>query len=104
MCKHCHQGFKDVGSQQTKESQTEENSYIVQESQIELQQGKATIENQKIDIEEMKSKILSLENKLESSNATIDSLEWKLKSITKEKEQELQNVIKLDALCKEKKS
>ena len=50
----------------------------------------------------MKSKILSLENKLESSNVTIDSLEWKLKSITKEKEQELQNVIKLDSLCKEK--
>ena len=94
--------FSSLSPLETKESQTEENSYIVQESQIELQQGKATIENQKIDIEEMKSKILSLENKLESSNATIDSLEWKLKSITKEKEQELQNVIKLDALCKEK--
>ena len=55
-----------------------------------------------MEIEEMNSKILSLENKLESSNVTIDSLEWKLKSITKEKEQELQNVIKLDSLCKEK--
>ena len=100
-CNHCGEGFKYIDTKQSTESQTDD-IHIDQESQIELQQGKATIENQKIDIEEMKSKILSLENKLESSNATIDSLEWKLKSITKEKEQELQNVIKLDALCKEK--
>ena len=85
-----------------KESQTEENSYTVQESQTELQEGKATIENQKMQIEELNNKILVLENKLESSNATIDNFDWKLQSITKEKEQELQNVNKLDSLCKEK--
>ena len=50
-CYHCWgQDIQDIaktithyaGLQKTNESQTEENSYIVQESQIELQQGKAT--------------------------------------------------------------
>ena len=39
---------------------------------------------------------------MESSKATIDDLDWRLQSITKEKEQELQKVNKLDLLCKEK--
>ena len=86
----------------TKEIQTQENSYTVQECQTEPEEGKSIIESQRVQIEEMKSTILSLENKLENSNVTIDSLEWKLKSITKEKEQELQKVNKLDSLCKEK--
>ena len=85
-----------------KESQTEENTYIDQESQIELQEAKAIIENQRRQIEELNNKILSLENKWENSNATIDNLDWKVQSITKEKEQELQKVNKLDSMFKEK--
>ena len=101
--KPCCTNFPPQRPKVTKESQTQENIYIGQESQTELQEGKAIIENQTRQIEEMNSKILSLENNLESSNATIDSLDWKLKSITKEKEQELQKVNKLDTLCKKKK-
>merc|ERR1711874_287017 len=57
--------------QHPKETQTED-TYLVEKSQTELQQGKDLIDNQKRQIEEMNSKILSLESKLESSNATID--------------------------------
>ena len=78
-----------------KESQTEENSKIIQECQTELQEGETMIE-------ELKNKILSLENKLESSNATIDDLNWKLQCIKKEKERELHKVNELDLLCKQK--
>merc|ERR1712121_626394 len=53
-------------------------------------------------IEELKSKITSLEDKLKNSNTTIDNLNWQLQNTVKEKEQELQNVIKLDSLCKVK--
>ena len=105
ICSHCCQSSKDVGPlllQNTKESQTEVNSYILQESQTELQQGKDLIDNQKRQIEEMNSRILSLENKLESSNTTIDSLNWKLQCIIKEKEQELHKVDELNLLCRQK--
>merc|ERR1712082_26978 len=88
--------------QETKESQTQENGYIGQESQTELQEGKAIIENQTRQIEEMNTKILSLEDKLERSNSTIDSFNWKLQCIIKEKEQELHKVNELDSLCKQK--
>ena len=88
--------------QETKESQTEVNSYVLQESQTELQQGKDIIENQKMQIEELNSKITSLEDKLESSITTINELNWKLQSTVKEKDQELQKVNKLDSLCKQK--
>ena len=86
----------------SKEVQTEGKSYTIQELQTELQQGKAIIENQKMEIEELKSKMLSLENKLEKSITTINELNWQLQNTVKEKEQELQNVNKLDSLCKEK--
>ena len=73
------------GPRETKESQTEGDSYIDQESQIELQEAKGIIENQRRQIEELNNKILSLEDRLESSNTIIDSLDWKLQSIIKEK-------------------
>merc|ERR1711874_734305 len=77
------------------ESQTKENSNVIQECQTELQEGKTMIE-------ELKNKILSLENKLESSKATINDLNWKLQYIKKEKERELHKGNELDLLCKQK--
>ena len=53
-------------------------------------------------IKDLNSRLSSLEDRLESSKATIDDLDWRLQSITKEKEQELQKANKLDLLCKEK--
>ena len=94
--------FPSRTPKETKESQTEENSFIGQECQAELQQAKAIIENQKMQIEELNSKITSLEDKLENCNTTIDSLNWKLQCIIKEKEQELNKVNELDLLCKQK--
>ena len=90
-----HQAFIPVPNLNCEESQTEENSNVIQECQTELQEGKTMIE-------ELKNKILSLENKLESSNATIDDLNWKLQCIKKEKERELHKVNELDLLCKQK--
>ena len=106
-CGHCSGNSANVyfppgGPQGAGGFRAESDCFLVRECQAELKEGKAITENQKMQIEELNSKITSLEDNLESSNATIDSLEWKLKSITKEKEQELQNVIKLDSLCKEK--
>ena len=68
----------------------------------ELKEAKAIIEKQKMEIEELNNKISSLENKLEGSITTINELNWQLQNTVKEKEQELQNVIKLDSLCKAK--
>ena len=78
-----------------KESQTEENSHIIQECQTELQEGK-------IIIEELNNKILELENKLKSSNAAINELNLQWQNTVQEKEQELQKVNKLNSLCKDK--
>ena len=78
-----------------KESQTEENSHIIQECQTELQEGKTIIE-------ELNSKILELENKLKSSNTAINELNWQWQNTVQEKEQELQKVNKLNSLCKDK--
>ena len=69
--------FPSQSPQETKETQTEENSHLGQESQAELQQGKIIMDSQKMQIEELNSKITSLENKLERTNTTIDSLNWK---------------------------
>jgi len=106
-CMHCATNntcvFKDyVRDTKTKESQTEDNIHLVQACETELEEGKAIIENQSRQIEELNNKILSLEDRLESSNTIIDSLDWKLQSIIKEKEQELQRVNKLDSMCKDK--
>ena len=49
LCSHCGHGSKDV-DKQSKESQTEVNSYIIQESQTELQEGKAIIDNQRMQV------------------------------------------------------
>ena len=75
--------FPSPTPKETKESQTEENSFIGQECQAELQQAKAKaiIENQKTQVEELNSKITSLEDKLENCNTTIASLNWKLQCI-----------------------
>ena len=100
--KPCCDNRKPQRPQESKETQTEVNSYKLQESQTELQQGKDLIDNQKRQIEELNSKITSLEDKLESSITTINELNWKLQSTVKEKDQELQKVNKLDSLCKQK--
>ena len=86
ICSHCHQSSKDIGPQ----------------PRTELKEAKAIIEKQKMEIEELSNKISSLENKLEGSITTINELNWQLQNTVKEKEQELQNVIKLDSLCKAK--
>ena len=106
-CSHCaginaKRYLPFLSPKETKESQTEVNSYILQESQIELQEGRTLIDNQKRQIEEFNNKILSLEDKLESSITIINELNWKLQSTVKEKDQELQKVNKLDSLCKQK--
>jgi len=103
-CKHCGKCWDQSPRPQVncKESQTEDNIHLVQACETELQEGKAIIDNQKRQIEDLNRKILSLENKLENSNAIIDSLDWKLQSIIKEKEQELQKVSILDSMCKDK--
>merc|ERR1712105_127160 len=84
------------------ESQTEEDSSIVQEKQTELQERQTTIEDQRILIEELNNKILSLEDKLESSITTINELNWQLQNAVKEKEEVLQRVDILDLLCRQK--
>ena len=94
--------FPSQSPQETKESQTEENSFIGQECQAELQQAKAIIEDQRIQIEELNSKISTLEVKLKSSIATIKELNSQWQYTVQEKEQELQKVGELDLLCKEK--
>ena len=86
----------------TKETQTEENSYLVQECQTELKEGKAIIESQTRQIEELSNKISSLEDKLEGSMVTIRELNWQLQNTLKEKEQELQKLNSFDSLVKEK--
>ena len=86
----------------TKESQTEENSSIVQECQTELQERQSTIEDQRIQIEELNNKISSLEDKLENSITAITELDWQLQNTVKEKEKELQKVNTLDLVCREK--
>ena len=68
-----------------KESQTEEDSSIVQEYQTELQEKQSTIEDQRIQIEELNNKISSLEDKLESSITAINELNWQLQNTVKEK-------------------
>merc|ERR1712179_411078 len=101
-CSHCDQGFKGLDPEiESKESRTGD-AYLAQECQKELQEGKNIIEKQRMQIEDLNSRLSSLEEKLESSKATIDNLDWRLQSITKEKEQELQKANKLDLLCKEK--
>merc|ERR1712179_683627 len=84
------------------ETQTEEDSSIVQEKQTELQEKQSTIEDQRVQIEELNNKILSLEDKLESSITTINELNWQLQNAVKEKEEELQRVDILDLLCRQK--
>merc|ERR1712105_554558 len=84
------------------ESQTEEDSSIVQEKQTELQERQTTIENQRVQIEELNNKILSLEDKLESSITTINELNWQLQNTVKEKEEVLQRVDILDLVCRQK--
>ena len=77
------------------ECQTEEGSSIIQECKSELQEGKTIIED-------LKNKILELEKKLENSNTAINELNWKWTNTLQEKEQEVQEASKLDALCKTK--
>ena len=77
-CTNCHNErmykFHFYRELLTKESQTEEDSSIVQESQTELQERQSTIEDQRIQIEELNNKISSLEDKLESSITAINEL------------------------------
>merc|ERR1712030_216483 len=84
------------------ESQTEEDSSIVQEYQTELQEKQSTIEDRRIQIEELNNKISSLEDKLESSITAINELNWQLQNTVKEKEKELQRVDILDLVCRQK--
>ena len=84
------------------ETQTEEDSSIVQEYQTELQEKQSTIEDQRIQIEELNNKISSLENKLESSITAINELNWQLQNTVKEKERELQRIDILDLVCRQK--
>ena len=84
------------------ETQTEEDSSIVQEYQTKLQEKQSTIEDQRIQMEELNNKILSLEDKLESSITAINELNWQLENNVKEKEKELQRVNTLDLVCREK--
>ena len=110
LCQHCHaprtywnpESQRSVIQRNCKESQTEENSDMVQESQTELQDGKNIIEKLRKQIETLNSKMSSLEGSLESSNATIKCLDEKLQGPIKEQEQELQKVDNLELLCKEK--
>ena len=108
-CPHCYAPrtywnpeYGYVLRENCKESQTEENSFIGQECQEELQKGKDIIEEQRLQIEELNSRISTLEVKLKSSIATIKELNSQLQYTVQEKEQELRKAGELDLLCKEK--
>ena len=101
VCKHCGEGYKDVDTRQSKESQTTDDTHLIQ-FQTELQEKETIIEDQITLIEELNSKISTLENKLKSSKAAINELNCQWQSAVKEKEQELHKVNELDSLCKQK--
>merc|ERR1712105_128593 len=94
MCSNCRVGrvYWKPHLKINNESQTEEDSSIVQEYQTELQEKQSTIEDQRTQIEELNNKISSLEDKLESSITAINELNWQLENNVKEKEKELQRV------------
>ena len=77
------------------ECQTEEDGGTIQECKSELQERETIIED-------LKNKISELERKLEISNTVINEFNWKWTNILQEKEQEVQKISKLDALCKNK--
>jgi len=103
-CSNCrvNRGYWKPYQWNHQETQTEEDSSIVQEKQTELQERQTTIENQRVQIEELNNKILSLEDKLESSITTINELNWQLQNTVKEKEEVLQRVDILDLVCRQK--
>merc|ERR1712226_554896 len=103
-CSNCHgrRVYWNPTCERHQESQTEEDSSIVQEYHTELQEKQSTIEDQRTQIEELNNKISSLEDKLESSITAINELNWQLENTVKEKEKELQRVETLDLVCKEK--
>ena len=76
-----------------KESQTEENSNIVQECQTELQERKTIIED-------LKNKILELEEELKRANTALSEVGKKWTNTLQEKNQELKRADKLDSLCR----
>ena len=80
----------------SKESQTETNTYIDQESQTELQQAQTTIDNQELRIQELNNNILVLEDELLNYYSVNNNLKSQLLSATQEKEQALADIRKKD--------
>ena len=101
VCKHCGEGHKDVDTRQSKESQTTDDTHLVQ-FQTELQEKESIIEDQITQIEELNSKITALEVKLKNAKASIKELNYQWQSAVNEKEQELHKVNDLDSLCRQK--
>ena len=86
---------RNQGVSETKESQTDVNSYTDQESQTELQEAKSVIEKQKMEIEKLNSKVLILEDKLQHYVTENENLTSQLEQVTLQKEEAVKHANEL---------